>query len=133
MFVSPYLFYFAKICVAVLNYDAQTLLRVGMSRCPTRVGVQHLYDTRTTRVEKVKQVSFKKYFFFPFGYSLNWCRIRMTLIQHVSSNSDKVFQKYLFSTYLTYFLNMYLNNIINEKLKTLICIRELLTLLILDR
>lgn len=36
--------------------EVQTPLRVGVSRCPTHVGVGHLYDTRTTRIGKVKEV-----------------------------------------------------------------------------
>jgi hypothetical protein len=42
------------------GYEARTPLRGGVSRCPTRVGVRHLYDTRTTPVGIVKQVSPKK-------------------------------------------------------------------------
>jgi hypothetical protein len=40
-----------------MNYEARTPLRGDVSRCPTRVGVRHLYDTRTTPVGIVKQVS----------------------------------------------------------------------------
>jgi len=38
-------------------YEAQTTLGPGMSRCPTCVGVRHSYDTRTTRVGQLRQVS----------------------------------------------------------------------------
>jgi hypothetical protein len=44
----------------VRGYEARTPLGGGVSRCPTRVGVRHLYDTRTTPVGIVKQVSQKK-------------------------------------------------------------------------
>lgn len=59
-------------------YEARTPLGVGVSRCPTHIGVRHLYDTRTTRVGKVKEVSeksdkcpLKNGFFSLFRHSSN--------------------------------------------------------------
>jgi hypothetical protein len=40
--------------LSTLIYEAQTPLRGGVSRCPTRVGVRYVYDTRTTPVVIVK-------------------------------------------------------------------------------
>ena len=37
--------------MSVVDYEAQTPLGLGVSWYPTRVGVWHSYDTRTTRVE----------------------------------------------------------------------------------
>jgi hypothetical protein len=64
----------------VLFYEALTSLRGGVSRCPTHIGVRHLYDTcqnSQTSVGKVTQVSPKKSFFSLMRHSLNRC---LTLI-----------------------------------------------------
>jgi hypothetical protein len=49
--------------LTLTTYEAQTPLAGGVSRCPTRVGIRQLYDTRTTPVRIVKQVSPKKNLF----------------------------------------------------------------------
>jgi len=41
----------------IINYEAWTPLRLGVSRSPIRVGVWHFYDTRTTRVGQLRMVS----------------------------------------------------------------------------
>jgi hypothetical protein len=39
-----------------MHYEVRTPLEGGVLWCPTRIGVRHLYDTRTTPVGIVKQV-----------------------------------------------------------------------------
>lgn len=83
----------------LLYYEAQTPLRVSMSKGPTRVDIRHLYNTCTTRVRNVIEVFLKnRFFFFVSTLLKSMSDTRMTLIQHVSNNSDKFFSKKWFLT-----------------------------------